>query len=294
MKTLSFVTSFLFLAATFFLSLVEGADVEQTKSSTKARPVQESKVPSSSMGHAKPAIANTVNRYGNEQNQKHPGDSGPIASTATVSVSKSDLISAAIDNRPLNEIVQLLSEKRLFDLRGTIPSGETISVNFSDLTLVEALKKIMRGYNYVLLNQSYGQKPVLMVMGRAERAKPSDIVAIAIPVQPPDQAMDPKSSYVPPNTLLDKAPVGKSMPPAGSSPENQPRPIPTPIGIPVTTRGPQPVQTVDSETSKKTSDASNERQPASSGLQENRPHQLDNQDDRGINLPGTTSTEKLQ
>jgi hypothetical protein len=128
-------------------------------------------------------------------------------------------------------------------------------------------------------------------MGKAERAKPSDVVAIVKPLQPPDQASDSRGSYVPPNTLLDKTPGGKSTSPAKALSETQSRPGTTPIDIPVTIRGPQPVQAVDDEAAKKGADVGN---GASSGLQESRPRRMTDQDGQGTSSPGTASTEKQQ
>jgi hypothetical protein len=169
-------------------------------------------------------------------------DSIPVPSKADVLVNADDLISAEIENKPLNEVVRLLSEKKLFEVRGTVPSGEPVSIHFIDLTLTDALKKIMRGYNYVLLNQPQGQKPILMVMGRTERTKPSDVIAVAVPVQPPSQALDPKSYYVPPDTLTEKAPIVPTRPRERSASESPLRTeSPSPVNAPPANRIPQDV-----------------------------------------------------
>lgn len=70
---------------------------------------------------------------------------------------------------PLSETLRAMADKRLFDIRGPMPAGEEVSMQFSGLTLDEALKKLMRGYNYVLMEQGNAQKPVLVLLGRIQR-----------------------------------------------------------------------------------------------------------------------------
>jgi len=82
-----------------------------------------------------------------------------------VKVTEGDKISASAKNRPLGEVLRLMSQKNLFDIKGPLPSGESITVDFSGLTLEQALKKLMRGYNYVLVDQGASRKPILTVMG---------------------------------------------------------------------------------------------------------------------------------
>jgi hypothetical protein len=91
---------------------------------------------------------------------------------------------------PLSETLRAMADKRLFEIRGPMPAGEEITVQFSGLTLDEALKKLMRGYNYVLMEQAGGQKPVLVLLGRIQRSagsaqSPQPVQAVPVPVSQP-------------------------------------------------------------------------------------------------------------
>ncbi|HUJ68044.1 MAG TPA: hypothetical protein VLW86_00900 [Syntrophorhabdales bacterium] len=86
-----------------------------------------------------------------------------------IEVKDKDKISANVKNRPLDELLRTMSQKNLFEIRGPLPRGEGITVEFSNLTLEQALKKLMKGYNYVLMDQGASRKPLLMVMGPATR-----------------------------------------------------------------------------------------------------------------------------
>ena len=61
-----------------------------------------------------------------------------------------------------------MSEKKLFEIMGSVPSGEEITLYFSGLTLREAMGKLLRRYNYVLM-QRPSKEPLLILMGRIER-----------------------------------------------------------------------------------------------------------------------------
>jgi hypothetical protein len=123
-----------------------------------------------------------------------------------IAVGPDGRISARIDNRSLGETLRLMSEKSLFDIKGALPSGEIISITFSDLTLKEALTKLMRGYNYVVVNQGAMKRPFLMVLGKVERASGAEQrPPQAAPPPQANQAPDPSTYYVPP-TIVDPPP----------------------------------------------------------------------------------------
>jgi hypothetical protein len=71
---------------------------------------------------------------------------------------------------PLNEVLSILAKNVPLEIRGTVPSQERITVQFSNLTLEEALSRIMRGYNYVLVRPEESAKPLLVVMNKIERS----------------------------------------------------------------------------------------------------------------------------
>jgi hypothetical protein len=127
-----------------------------------------------------------------------------------ISVSPDQLISASVADQPLSDVLRAMSEKQLFDMKGTTPYSETISIFFSDLTLEQALKKLMRGYNYVLLNQNEGEKPLLMIMGKSPG--PDHTARPAPARQPVAVAPGVKSHYVPPTVANQQHPLQRSDP----------------------------------------------------------------------------------
>jgi hypothetical protein len=62
-----------------------------------------------------------------------------------IEVKDRDRISASAKNRPLDELLRILSQKDLFEIKGPVPQREGITVEFSNLTLEQAPKELMRG-----------------------------------------------------------------------------------------------------------------------------------------------------
>jgi hypothetical protein len=99
-------------------------------------------------------------------------------------------ISVRIENLPLDLVLRLMSDRKLFDIRGARPGSEKISAAFSGLTLGGAMKKLMRGYNYAILDEAAG-RPLLMVFGRTVRPSPAtQRVFLGYPKPPGDRAPD--------------------------------------------------------------------------------------------------------
>jgi hypothetical protein len=88
------------------------------------------------------------------------------AETPIIEVTQGSKITANVDNSRLGEVLRLMANKRLFEIRGSVSSREEISIHFTDLSLEAALKKLLRGYNYVLFQTEATRAPTLMVMGR--------------------------------------------------------------------------------------------------------------------------------
>ena len=156
-------------------------------------------------------------------------DEGPM-----IKVTEGDKISASAKNRPLSEVLRIMSQKNLFDIRGPLPSGESITVDFSGLTLEQALGKLMRGYNYVLMDQGASRKPILTVMGPIVKGasageSPSPQTPQPVKNRPPA----PGSPNVPPPPPQEGQPqpaaqrTGPAVQP-GPAPAPQPGPAQTP------------------------------------------------------------------
>lgn len=129
-----------------------------------------------------------------------------------IEVMGDEKLRAEINDRNLSDVLRAMADKNLFDINGDLPSGETVSMSISDVTLADALKKLMRGYNYVLLDRGRSRKPLLTVMGKVERAKATEQKAQTVISLPPGApASETERFYVPPS-----APV---EPPAKTSPQ---------------------------------------------------------------------------
>ncbi len=112
--------------------------------------------------------------------------SAQAAGRPPVEVVKENRIDARIDNLRLDKVLRLMSEKKLFEIMGSVPSGEEITLYFSGLTLREAMGKLLRSYNYVLMDRP-SREPLLILMGKIERriytekTAPEELVAAAPP-----------------------------------------------------------------------------------------------------------------
>jgi hypothetical protein len=87
-------------------------------------------------------------------------------------VSGDGRISANFQNRPLEEMLRLMSEKNLFEIESSLPTGalaKLVTMQFCGLTLEQTLYKMMRGYNYAVVKEDASDKPVLIVLGEAKR-----------------------------------------------------------------------------------------------------------------------------
>ena len=96
-----------------------------------------------------------------------------------IKVKNGRTVSLQVVDVPLNEVLNILAKNIPMEIRGTVPSQERITVNFSDLTLEEALSRIMRGYNYVLVRPDESAKALLVVMNRIDRAVQSESASFA-------------------------------------------------------------------------------------------------------------------
>jgi hypothetical protein len=91
-------------------------------------------------------------------------------------------VTLQVTNVPLNEVLSILAKNVPLEIRGTVPSQELITVQFSNATLEEALSRIMRGYNYVLVRPEESTKPLLVVMNKIERSMQNEPASVGPPV----------------------------------------------------------------------------------------------------------------
>lgn len=115
-------------------------------------------------------------------------------------------MSADINDRPLDEVLCNMAEKGIIEINGRTPGGEPLTLHFRRLTLDQALPKIMRGYNYVVIERGKARTPLLTVMGKIERGRVEAPGTMDAPPTP-TVAADSRS-YVPPEPPK-QIPIGK-------------------------------------------------------------------------------------
>ena len=104
-------------------------------------------------------------------------------------------INLKADNTPLNEVVRGLGVRCGFDLKGMSPSNERVSMQLSNTSVDETLRKLLRGFNYVLIKAEGSARGSLMVLGKTERVVHTYAPPSAAPV--PMSAIPQVSSSAP-------------------------------------------------------------------------------------------------
>jgi hypothetical protein len=128
-----------------------------------------------------------------------------VARAPLIAVSSDGRISANVQNRPLEEMLRLMSEKNLFEIQSSLPTGALVTMQFSGLTLEQTLYKMMRGYNYAVIKEDVSDKRVLIVLGEAKRieykesAKPTQTLkqSEGMPEQAISKAPDARTANLP-------------------------------------------------------------------------------------------------
>jgi hypothetical protein len=138
-------------------------------------------------------------------------------------------VTLQVTDVPLNEVLNILAKSVPLELKGSIPSDERITAQFSNATLEEALNRIMRGYNYVLVQPEGSTTPLLVLMNRIERSGQKES-ALAVPA---GGATFPSSGPVPGSMQVQD---GRPRPgfPQNQPGQGQPLPVITPPPMPVT------------------------------------------------------------
>lgn len=95
-----------------------------------------------------------------------------------IKVDNERTVSLQVVDVPLNEVLTILAKNVPMEIRGTVASQERITVQFSNLTLEEALSRIMRGYNYVLVRPDESAKALLVVMNKIDRTMQTEPASV--------------------------------------------------------------------------------------------------------------------
>jgi hypothetical protein len=130
-------------------------------------------------------------------------------------IDKGGAITAHATNARLQDLLKNFSTTFNIEVRGTPTTTEPININLSRATFDETLKRLLRGYNYVLIQDDQSKRPAVVILGKAERTKyvdePSPVqqqaLAAAAPPPPspasygtvsPQQSISPAQSPEPP------------------------------------------------------------------------------------------------
>ena len=122
---------------------------------------------------------------------------------------KEGSINATVVNAPLQEVLKHFCSTFNLEIRGMPGTDAVVSLSITKGTLDDTLKRLLRGYNYVFMQDATSRKPAIMVLGKAERTKYVD-------APPPSRAVaEPMPSPTPlPQSFQGMAPA---LPPAPAS-----------------------------------------------------------------------------
>jgi hypothetical protein len=155
----------------------------------------------------------------------------PVLAVASGSIEvTTEGITAEVSEFSLRQALGVLARKLPLEMRGNVDQEEKITLQFSKLTLRQALKRMMTGYNYVLIQAADEERWTLLVLGKASRSPKQVSVEGPRPVNP----SYPAASAQPPSSTDDKGEAGIVSRPDGSSsgPPSSLTPTVTPLPAP--------------------------------------------------------------
>jgi hypothetical protein len=98
-------------------------------------------------------------------------------------------ITATVVNAPLQEVLKNFCSIFDLEVKGMPGIDALVSLTITKGTFDETLKRLLRGYNYVYMQDATSGKPAIMVFGKAERTKyvdaPPPSRAVAEPMPSP-------------------------------------------------------------------------------------------------------------
>jgi len=99
--------------------------------------------------------------------------SHPASALEQISLSATDagIITLKAENSPLNRLLQELARKCGLDLKAPSLSNEGTYLDLTGSSLEDVLKKLLRGYNYVLIKPDGSGKGSLIVFGKVQRVE---------------------------------------------------------------------------------------------------------------------------
>jgi hypothetical protein len=94
-----------------------------------------------------------------------------IAAVTMFKIDDQKKISARITNAPLQDVLKDLCSTFNVEIKRMPHTDEMVSLTITEATLDEALKRLLRGYNYVYMQDAEHAKPAIIVFGKTERSK---------------------------------------------------------------------------------------------------------------------------
>ena len=134
-----------------------------------------------------------------------------------IKATEGNRISVDIVDLPLTQVLGNLSQHLPIEIRGRPDGNDRLSLHFSHLTLQEALRKIMAGYNYVVIEPGpAGGRLVITILGKAaktvkEATVPSPPAAESPPVD--DTPAAATTPAAPPAASPAQLPTDRPVPP---------------------------------------------------------------------------------
>lgn len=115
-----------------------------------------------------------------------------VAAVTMFEVGSQKKITARIANAPLQDVLEALCSAFNVEIKGMPRSDEMVSLTITDATLEELLKRLLRGYNYVYMQDRQHAKPAIIVFGKTERPRyaeePPGVRQTAMPPSDPTPA----------------------------------------------------------------------------------------------------------
>jgi hypothetical protein len=94
-----------------------------------------------------------------------------IAAVTMFEIDDQKKINARITNTPLQDVLKDLCSTFNVEIKRMPHTDEMVSLTITEATLDETLKRLLRGYNYVYIQDTEYAKPAIMVFGKTERSK---------------------------------------------------------------------------------------------------------------------------
>lgn len=140
-----------------------------------------------------------------------------------IKITEGRLISADVVDFPLTRVLRDLSQTLPIEIKGRPDGNDRLTLHFSHLTLQDALRRIMAGYNYVVIEPGpEGGRLVITILGKATRT----VRELAPPPSP--VAATPAAANIPeepsPQAVPAQPPQRRPVPPP---PPNEGQPSPT-------------------------------------------------------------------